>query len=190
MTRIWWLRHGPTHLTTLNGWNDVPADLSDRAALDRIASFLPPDAPVICSDLVRARTTADAVAGRRPRLPPLPALREFHFGDWEGLSFDAVSARDPALSRAYWESPGDIAPPGGESWNAAALRVNAAVDALVAAHPGDLVIVGHMAVILTQVARARGLTPLQALGQRIGPLSLTRISIAERWCLDFVDHHP
>ena len=59
---LWWVRHGPTHAKTMVGWTDLPADLSDRAQLDRLRAYLP-DAPVVCSDLLRARQTADAVAG-------------------------------------------------------------------------------------------------------------------------------
>ena len=112
MKRLWWLRHGPTHEKAFCGWRDVPADLSDRARLARLRDFLP-QAPVVSSDLSRARQTADAVAAGRPRLPDHPDLREFHFGDWDGKTFAEVSERWPDLSRAYWEQPGDIAPPGG-----------------------------------------------------------------------------
>ena len=91
------------------------------------------------------------------RMPP--RLREFHFGDWDGLHFAEVADRDPDLSRRYWESPGDVAPPGGESWNQAAARVAAVVAACSAANAGrDIVAVAHFGVILTQIAAASGQT--------------------------------
>ena len=177
MTRFFWLRHGPTHQRAFTGWRDVPADLSDTAHIARVAARLPPDALVVSSDLTRARTTADALAGPRPRLPDMPALREFDFGAWDGLLWDQVAARDPDLSRAYWETPGDIAPPGGESWNAASARIETAVQHLAAAYPGRAVIVvAHFGPILTQVARALDQPPATALAQRIDPLSLTEIA--------------
>ena len=37
MTRLWWVRHGPTHAKAMVGWRDLPADLSDTAALARLA---------------------------------------------------------------------------------------------------------------------------------------------------------
>lgn len=189
---IWWVRHGPTHQRSFCGWRDVPADLSDSVAVDRLASFLPAGALIGSSDLIRATATAGAIAMGRDRLPPEPALREFHFGAWEGLGFAEVATRDPDLSRAYWETPGDIAPPDGESWNAAAARVNAHVDLLLAAHPGrDLVLVAHLGVILTQVARARAAEPSQVIGQPLEPLSVTRISpLPGSWKLDFVNYIP
>ncbi|MFN3295019.1 MAG: histidine phosphatase family protein, partial [Gemmobacter sp.] len=89
----------------------------------------------------------------------------------------------PELSRAYWETPGDIAPPGGESWNMADARIEAAVQRLIAAHAGrNIVVVAHFGTILTQVARARAQSPSEALAQLVEPLSLTEIVVdgAER----------
>ena len=43
------------------GWTDLPADLSDSAALRRLSAHLPKHAPVISSDLTRAITTAGLV---------------------------------------------------------------------------------------------------------------------------------
>jgi alpha-ribazole phosphatase len=192
MTRFLWLRHGPTHQTAMTGWRDVPADLSDTGLMARVAAVLPADAVMVSSDLVRARATADALAGPRPRLPDMPDLRELHFGDWDGLHFSEVAARDPDLSRAYWETPGDIAPPNGESWNAASARIEAAVQRLAAAHPGRaVVVVAHFGTILTQVARALGQPPAAALAQRIDPLSLTEITFsAQERALLRVNHLP
>lgn len=178
MTTFWWVRHGPTHEKAFVGWRDVPADLSDTAALSRLADYLPAEALVVSSDLSRCVTTADAIQGARVRLPHDPQLREFHFGDWDGMRFDAVAERDPELSRAYWETPGDAAPPGGESWNQAEARVSAAVDRLAAAHPGaDLIAVAHFGVILSQLRRARGEDPAEVLAQKIDNLSVTRILV-------------
>lgn len=177
MTTFWWVRHGPTHEKAFVGWRDVPADLSDIAALRRLDAYLPARAIVISSDLSRCVATADAIQGSRRRLPSDPALREFHFGAWDGLRFDAVAERDPALSRAYWETPGDAAPPGGESWHQAEARVSAAVDRLAEAHAGvDLVVVAHFGVILSQLRRARAVPPAEVLGQKIDNLSVTRLS--------------
>lgn len=186
-TRFHWVRHGPTHAKALIGWTDLPADLGDTAALARLRAHLP-YAPVISSDLLRAVQTADAIAETRPRLPHAPALREINFGAWEGLHHSAVP--DQAHIRAYWDTPGDIAPPGGESWNALCSRINAAVDMLLAVHSGDLIVVAHFAVILTQVQRARGLTAYQTLGQPIDNLSVTEIFRHADWKAGRINHKP
>ncbi|MGB3407012.1 MAG: histidine phosphatase family protein, partial [Jannaschia sp.] len=159
----------PTHARAMVGWTDLPADLSDVAALARLSDRLP-DAPVISSDLIRATATADAVQGARPRLPHDPALREFHYGRWENRAFDEIDS--PEL-RSYFDTPGAQRAPGGESWNDVSARVSSAIARV--ATGSDLIVVAHMGVILTLWARACGVTPYKALGQKIDPLSLTRI---------------
>ena len=69
MTRLYLVRHGPTHLRAMVGWSDPPADLSDTAALARLSDYLPSEALVVSSDLLRAITTADAIQHQRRRLP-------------------------------------------------------------------------------------------------------------------------
>ncbi len=193
MTTWHWVRHGPTHEKTFVGWRDVPADLSDTAQIARLNAYLPENAMLVSSDLQRASATADAVATpTRPRLAHDPGLREFNFGIWDGMGFQAVAERDPDLSRAYWETPGDVAPPEGESWNAAAARVSARVDAMNRAHPGaHIIAVAHIGVILTQVQRALGQTPDQAIAQKIDNLSVTRLVHADgSWTAEVTNHLP
>jgi broad specificity phosphatase PhoE len=175
---IWhWVRHGPTHQKNFVGWRDVPADLSDTARIERLRAHLPATAFVVSSDLIRATATADMVQGDgHTRLRHHRDLREFDFGDWDGMHFSDVSARDPDLSRAYWEKPGDVRAPNGESWNMGADRVNRVVDDLNAQHPdAHIIAVAHFGVILTQVQRALGVDPYQALAHSIDNLSVTRI---------------
>lgn len=171
MTRLWLVRHGPTHAKTMVGWTDLPADLSDTAALTRLERALP-HSPLVSSDLVRAVDTATAIQGARPRLPHTAALREFNYGMWDNRPFDAIDS--PQL-RSYFDDPGDRRAPGGESWNDVDARVRGALADL--AHGSDLILVAHMGVILTQWARATGQTPYAALAQKIDPLSLTRIDL-------------
>lgn len=192
VTRFWWVRHGPTHEKAFTGWRDVPADLSDTAALARLEAYLPRGAVLVSSDLIRASATADAVAAGRERLAHDPDLRELHFGDWDGKHWAEVAETHPELSRAYWEEPGNPCPPGGESWNTAAARVSGAVDRLLAAHRGrDVVIVAHFGAILTQLQRAMGVTGVEVLAQPIDNLSVTRLDLAGGlWRVDVVNHRP
>ncbi|WGV14538.1 histidine phosphatase family protein [Fuscovulum ytuae] len=192
VTRLWWVRHGPTHEKTMVGWRDVPADLSDTATLARLNAHLPADALLVSSDLIRAVATADALAKGRQRLPHHPGLRELHFGDWDGQTWDAVANTHPELSFAYWDDPGDHRPPNGESWNDAAARINAATDALIAAHQGrDLILVAHFGAILTQVQRALGSTAAEVFAHRIDNLSITRIDHGPQgWQLGLINHLP
>ncbi|MEM6617786.1 MAG: histidine phosphatase family protein [Pseudomonadota bacterium] len=190
MTKLYFVRHGPTHRNTLVGWTDVPADLSDTAALARLSAHLPGEALLVSSDLVRCVATADAIQGDRTRLPHDAGLRELNFGNWEDRTFADVAETDPGLSRAYWSDPGDPAPPGGESWNAAAARVEGAVGRLLSAHPGrDLIVVAHFGAILTQVQRAARMPARAALAFKIDNLSVTTLEFTDpAWRVLGVNH--
>ncbi len=192
MTRFWWVRHGPTHEKAFVGWRDVPADLSDKALISRVDQALPVDAMVVSSDLIRARDTASAIGGQRRRLPDAPDLREFDFGDWDGLHFSDVADRDPDRSRRFWEEPGDLAPPNGESWNAVAARVGQAVNRLITDHPNqDIIAVAHIGVIMTQIQQASGSTAYQAMSHQIDNLSITDLTFDQRgWHVGTINHIP
>lgn len=191
MTRFWWVRHGPTHAKSMVGWSDLPADLSDTAQIARLSSCLPRDAVVISSDLLRASATADAIGGPRRRLPHDPDLRELNFGEWELRRFDEIEAQDPDRIRAYWEQPGDVRAPGGETWNEAAARVTGATDRLIASHPGaDIIVVAHFGAILTQVQRALAIDARDAFSNRIDNLSVTRIDFDGGWHVRRINHLP
>ena len=190
---VWhWVRHGPTHEKTFVGWRDVPADLSDTARLARLDAYLPRDALLIASDLRRASATADAIADGRTRLADDPGLREFNFGEWDGKHFAEIAATDPELSHAYWETPGDIAPPGGESWNAAAARVSRTVDELTRRYAGrHIVAVAHIGVIMTQIQRALNTVPQDVIGYDIDNLSVTELTcLSGGWRAGRINHLP
>ncbi|MEP3330794.1 histidine phosphatase family protein [Sedimentitalea sp.] len=192
MTTFHWVRHGPTHERAFVGWRDVPADLSDTAQIARLNSFLPRDAIVVSSDLIRASATADALGKGRTRLPDLHDLREFHFGDWDGRHFSEVAEAHPQLSRDYWENPGEPVPPGGESWNMAAQRIRPAVDTLIERHSGQhIIVVAHIGVIMTQIERASGKTAREVIGNKIDNLSVTELHLSDaEWQIRRINHLP
>ena len=180
MTTIFLIRHGPTHAKGMVGWSDLAADLSDTQALARLEAALPKDAFVISSDLSRAVTTADAIQAKRHRLPHDRDLREMNFGDWELKVFSEVEAESPERLRAFYETPGEISPPNGDSWHALCARSNAAIDRLLASNQAqNLIVVAHFGVILSQVQRAFGLTAYQAFGNKIENLSITDLKVRE-----------
>ncbi|WP_170414892.1 histidine phosphatase family protein [Ruegeria atlantica] len=192
MTRLHLVRHGPTHAKTMVGWSDLPADLSDRAAVARLHDHLPANAIVVSSDLSRAADTASAIQGSRRRLRHQPALREINFGTWELRAFKEIEAEDPELAFAYWDNPGDVRPPKGESWNEVRERVDATVDQLITQYTGcDLVIVAHFGVILTQVQRALDVDAQEAFSHRIDNLSVTEVTRhQDRWSVGRINHLP
>ncbi|MEM9717033.1 MAG: histidine phosphatase family protein [Pseudomonadota bacterium] len=190
MSRVFWVRHGPTHAKAMVGWSDIPADLSDTDQIARLNAFLPQEAIVISSDLIRAVATADAIAGGRPRLPHDPNLREIHFGDWEMQDFETI--QDQEKLRAFWDEPGLVRAPSGETWNDVVDRVDQSVAKLLAAHPeADIIAVAHMGAILTQVQKAEQVTAYEAFAQRIDNLSVTELVLeGDDWRTVRINHCP
>ena len=191
MTRLWLVRHGPTHAKSMIGWTDLPADLSDTAQIARLHAHLPAGAVLQSSDLIRATATADALAQGRHRLPHDPALREIHFGAWEQRSFAEIDAEAPDHIRAFWETPGDVAAPDGESWNDLRARIGAAITALTQTHQGDIIVVAHFGAILAAVQHATGISTAEALSHKIDNLSVTRLDLGPSgWMLRQINHLP
>jgi len=193
-TRLWFVRHGPTHSKAAVGWSDIPADLTDLNALARLSSHLPTQANIISSDLIRASATADAIQDGRNRLPNSATLREMNFGDWDGQLFADIAKSDPEISRKFWEFPGATAPPNGESWDDLSTRISGAIDEIVTNYgTGDIVIVGHFAAILTALQRASGMSAKAAFSFKIDNLSVTRLDYlhaSKSWRVHGVNHLP
>ena len=100
-----------------------------------------PPTRIISSDLRRASDSARIIAGAW-NIPLVldAALREMHFGEWEGRTWDEISRNDGARLRSWTDDWTHIAPPGGESLDAFARRVAGALarirDGIVVSHAG------------------------------------------------------
>jgi broad specificity phosphatase PhoE/ribonuclease HI len=151
-TALLLLRHAQTALSVerrFSGVGDPPltayGEAQAAALAARVAAMPGPFAAVWSSPLRRALRTASLVAaalGLEVRVDE--RLRETDFGDWEGLTFAEIQARDPDALTA-WLGDQDVAAPGGESFAATTRRVRQARDALVAEHPGaNVVVVSHV----------------------------------------------
>lgn len=178
VTRWWLIRHAPVinPARTLYGQSEVPADLSDTAALAALRAVLPAGARWLTTPLSRTRATAAALGVTDAGIEP--DLAEQHFGDWQGLTWDAIAAAHPHTSALFWDNPAAAVPPGGESFDALARRVEAAL--LRHSHPADggendVVAVIHAGPIRAAVAVALGIPAARTLPVRVDPLSLTRL---------------
>lgn len=172
------------------GWSDLPADLSDTDRIQRLSDYLPDGASLVSSDLQRASATADALSANRTRLPHDPDLREIHFGDWDMQVFDEIE--DQEKLRLFWDEPGHVRAPNGETWNEVYRRVSDATDRLLEVETsGDLIIVAHFGAILTQVQRALSIPAYDAFANRIDNLSVTEIHFTDQgWHVASINHLP
>ncbi len=176
------LRHGATELSAerrFAGRGDV-ALTKDGIKQAGLAARRLAEAPgvdvIVTSPLQRARRTAEAVAEATGA--PLIVdddLVEANFGEWEGLSFAEARERWPDELAAWLATP-DAAPPGGESFAMVAMRVLAAMDRLVDAHPQKrAVVVSHVTPIKTLICRALLAPPEAMFRMNLDVASLTRI---------------
>lgn len=146
-----------------------------EAVAERIAR-LKAVAAVYSSPLERARETAEPIARRRGlELRIEPGLIECEIGAWTGFEL-AKAAKLPEWT-VVQRHPSGFRFPGGESFMEIQTRMVDTLQALVARHPGEIVVaVSHADPIKTAVAHALG-TPLD-LFQRIaiGTASVSAIA--------------
>jgi probable phosphoglycerate mutase len=151
-TRLVLVRHGETEYTArklYSGRGDAALTPRGLAQARAAAARVGPVAAVVTSPLSRCARTAELIAEAAGGVPVRidADLVECDFGKWEGLSFAQVSERWPEEMRAWLASPA-VAPPGGESFDEVAVRVNRAVQRLRSAYSGERVaVVSHVSPI-------------------------------------------
>jgi len=143
------------------GQRDVPLSAAGRRELRLLCEKCSRYSirAVYSSDLLRARQTADAVATRLGlQVQVRPALREMHFGEWEGLSWNQIAKRYPKLSAVWMERFPRRSIPGAESLSQFEKRIAAGIREVVAANQGQsAVIVTHAGVIRFTLGKVLGL---------------------------------
>jgi broad specificity phosphatase PhoE len=192
--------HAPTDWnmqSRLQGHSDTALSDHGRHQAAQLASRLmcEPIAEVYSSDLRRAMETAVLAADPRGlTVRSDPRLRELHFGNWEGLTYDEVGQADP-LSLAAWEA--DVlltAPPGGETLAHMADRLSAFYADLnaEAAHDKTVLVVAHRGSLQVLLCLAIGLLPEWRWKLRLEPASLTELHLYPTGpvliCLNDVHH--
>ena len=118
----WYLvRHGETEWNRngrIQGYSDIPLNDRGRRQAKMLAKRLGgcSFSAVYASDLSRATRTARAIVGHSEA--PIETgldLREFSYGEWEGLTLDEVETRYPAaLAERTSRGNNTFAAPGGE----------------------------------------------------------------------------
>jgi broad specificity phosphatase PhoE len=121
---------------------------------------------VYCSDLRRARSTAQAIASTRGiPLTLRPALREIDFGQWEGLSWEQVEQMDPEHARKWMDAFPNLATPAGESFQAFEARILEEVHCLLERDPGPMAVVTHAGVLRVVLRHLCGCSESEAWQQ-------------------------
>ena len=147
MTRICLVRHGETQWNThrrLQGHLDIPLNATGRAQATATADALRAErfTAIYTSDLARAQQTATAIADTgHPPPSATPALRERHYGVFQGLTHDEARVRHPdAWQRFRARDPAFVLPGNGESLTQLHQRVAALLETLRERHRGEQVL--------------------------------------------------
>ena len=165
------VRHGPTEWSVSGrhtGTTDLPLTEDGRAAAERLRERLAryDFALVLSSPLARARETAE-LAGLGDRAQLDEDLREYDYGDYEGLTTDEIRERKPGWS--LWSD----GTPRGETPEQVGERAERAIARALDAD-GDVALVAHGHVLRTLGARWIDLPAAYA-----GHLSLGTAAVCE-----------
>jgi alpha-ribazole phosphatase/probable phosphoglycerate mutase len=110
-----------------------------------------------------------------------PRFAEIAFGEWEGRTAQELLEASPDALAAFWRDPVIHTPPGGEPFDAFAMRVVAAWDALLAHHEGQsVVLVTHAGVIRLILAHVLGMPLANLFRVEVPFAGLSRIRVEGR----------
>lgn len=149
-TRFCLVRHGETDWNTerrLQGQLDLPLNNNGQQQAARLGQTLAQtrqtfDAMYV-SDLLRTRQTAEAIClHNRLAAVATDALRERHFGCFQGFTYPEAEQQMPEAYRLFKSRAPDYAPPPtGESLTVFRQRIEGFMRAAAARHPGQTVLV-------------------------------------------------
>jgi len=186
-TRVYLVRHGQTEHTAqgrYSGRIDVPLSgygvAQAEALAARLSTVAGPVAVVRTSPLRRCEQTAVRIAARvgGPPVEAEPGLVECDFGEWDGLTFAEVRARWPERV-TRWLASSAVAPPGGETLRAVAVRARRALARLREEHPAaSVVVVTHVGPIKALLRDALDAGPQFVHRLHLDPAGL---SIVDSW---------
>ncbi len=181
----------------LAGWTpNVHLNDEGRAQAEALAQRLAdrPIAAVYASPLERAVETAQAIAApHRLEVQIREGIGEVRYGEWTGRSLKELYQEDAWRMVQFY--PSGVRFPGGEMFREVQARAVAEMEAIVATHPSEaVVIVSHADVIKAILAHYVGLH--LDLFQRlvVGPASLNELTFTPMGprliCLNDTAHIP
>ena len=153
---------------TVDGHSDPELAPEGREQAERLGERLAHEAidAIYVTTLQRTVQTAAPLAKRLGLEPTVePDLREIHLGEWEGVAFRKyVAERHPIAVQMLAEQRWDLIP-GAESNEQFATRVRRGLDRIIAAHPGQrVVVVVHGGVIGQIIGLVTGTSPFTFIG--------------------------
>jgi alpha-ribazole phosphatase len=184
--RLLLTRHGQTDWNIARryqGQSDTPLNEKGIRQAEQLAKRLSTETihAIYASDLSRAMNTAKAIAVFHSlHIHPDARLRELSFGDWEGMTYEEMSAHSPELFDAWMKDALNISTPNGETHQQLAERVQAAFDDIKARHKDEtILIVGHSGSMQTLLSLTLGVDLSRYWQFRISQASLSEMTVYE-----------
>ena len=169
MSRVFFIRHAETDMVgRFCGHSDPDLNAQGQVQLAGLAQVLSTEkiGEIYSSDLRRAQSTARAIAaGRNIPLTLRPALREIHFGEWEGLSWRQIELADPDYARSWVGGFPHVPAPAGESFPSFEARVLDEVSQLIDRARDAIAVVTHAGVLRVALRHLQGCSEQEAWQQ-------------------------
>jgi alpha-ribazole phosphatase len=166
MSRVLFIRHAETEMAgRFCGHSDPDLNAQGREQLGELARALSTETigAIYSSDLRRAHRTAQAIASvRNVPLTLSPALREIHFGEWEGLSWAEIEQMDCEYARRWIDGYPHVTAPAGESFRDFEARVLEEVRRLIDNDGEAIAVVTHAGVLRVVLRNLHGCSEQEA----------------------------
>jgi broad specificity phosphatase PhoE len=159
------------------GQQDEPLSAEGRAQLKELARKLSGFRfhAIFASDLSRAIATARPAAQRQKlEIQIRPGLREMHFGNWQGLSWEEIQKREPGAAKRWLKNFTSEPIPGAERFPLFKRRVKTELRAIVDTNRGHCVlVVTHAGAIRVVLADALGIKDENIFRLAVDPCGLS-----------------
>jgi broad specificity phosphatase PhoE len=149
VTTIMLIRHGDTDWNVkeiFRGHVDVELNETGIKQAQLLAKYLEdiPMEAIYSSPLKRALKTAEIIAGfHHIDIIASRQLIDFDYGEWQGLSHDAVKDKYKALYKDWLNKPHLVSIPKGESLDDIRIRAMKLVNGVIARYQGNVALVSH-----------------------------------------------
>ena len=184
--KLYLTRHGQTDWNTAGryqGQSDTPLNETGLRQAEQIAKRLSSETihAIYSSDLSRAANTAQTIADFHSlEIKKDSRWRELSFGDWEGLTYQEMSAHSPDLFEAWIKDPLTVSTPNGETLAQLAERVKAAFDEIKEEHADQtILVVAHSGSLQSLLAVTLGVDLNRYWQFRISQASLSEMNVYE-----------
>ena len=184
--KLFLTRHGQTDWNIAGryqGQSDTPLNETGLRQAEQIAKRLSSETihAIYSSDLSRAANTAQSIADFHSlEVKKDSRWRELSFGNWEGLTYQEMSAHSPDLFEAWMKDPLMISTPNGETLARLAERVKAAFDEIKEEHADQTVlVVAHSGSLQSLLAVTLGVDLNRYWQFRISQASLSEMNVYE-----------